>query len=234
MITIIGTGHIFNIAEPVTFIIKHTWPDAVMVELDESRFRAMTDPNAKTTEAPKAYKKAAEYQKKMAEENNTTTGSELIAAATVGRAMGAEVFMIDINAAEALERMHNEMPFRERMRFKFSGIKDSVSSRKESIEQTLEDFAKDEERQINELRERYPTLVRIIVDERNEHMANEINKVIGKFENIVVVVGDAHVEAISKLLNAESVKKIRLRELMNKERMDVIRTELWTHSEEKE
>ena len=234
MITIIGTGHIFNIVEPVTFIIKHSWPNAVLVELDESRFRAMTDPDAKTAEAPKAYRKAAEYQKKMAEENNTTTGSELIAAATVGRAMGAEVFMIDINAAEALERMHREMPFRERMRFRFSGIKDSLFSRKETVEQTLEDFAKDEERHINGLRERFPTLVRIIFDERNEHMAGEINKAVGKFDNIIVVVGDGHVEAISKMINAEGVKKIRLRELMNRERMDAIRSELWTHSEEKQ
>ena len=234
MITIIGTGHIFNIAEPVTFIIKHSWPDAVLVELDESRFKAMTDPDAKTTEAPKAYKKAAEYQKKMAAENNTTTGSELIAAATVGRAMGADVFMIDVNAAEALQRMHDEMPFREKMRFKFSGIKDNLFSRKETVEQTLEDFAADEERHINELRERFPTMIRIIVDERNEHMAKKINEAIGKYENIVIVVGDGHVEALVKLMNAEAVKKIRLRELMNKERMDAIRAELWNHTEEKE
>ena len=36
MITIIGTGHVFNLAEPVSFIVKNTWPDAVLIELDMS------------------------------------------------------------------------------------------------------------------------------------------------------------------------------------------------------
>ena len=234
MITIIGTGHIFNIAEPVTFIIKHSWPDAVLVELDGLRFRAMTDPDVKTSEAPKAYKKVAEYQNKKAEENNTTNGSELIAAATVGRAMGADVLMIDINVAKALERMSNEMSFGERMRFKLSGIRDNMFPKKKTVEKVFEDFSEDEEGHINDMRKRYPTLVRIMIDERNEHMAKRINEAIEKYENIVIVVGDAHVETLVKLINAEDVKKIRLRELMNKERMDVIRAELWNHTEEKE
>ena len=234
MITIIGTGHIFNLAEPVAFIIKHTWPDAVLVELDESRFRAMTDPGVQTAEASKAYRKAAEYQKKMAEEYNTTTGSELIAAATTGRILGAEVRFIDINAGEALERMQREMPLGERMRFKFSGIKDNLFSRKETVEKTLEDFAQDEERYIDDLRKRFPTLVRIIIDERNEHMASEINRALENYGNIIVVMGDAHVEMVSKMLKTDNVKKIRLRELMNRERMDEIRAEIWTHREETE
>ena len=38
MITIIGTGHVFNLAEPVAFIVQHTWPDAVLIELDMGRY----------------------------------------------------------------------------------------------------------------------------------------------------------------------------------------------------
>ena len=41
MITIIGTGHVFNLAEPVSFIVKNTWPDAVLIELDVSRYNAL-------------------------------------------------------------------------------------------------------------------------------------------------------------------------------------------------
>lgn len=235
MITIIGTGHIFNLAEPVAFIIKHTWPDAVLVELDEMRFRAMTDPNIKTDEAPKAYAKAAEYQKKMAAENNTTSGAELIAAVNVGRTLGAEIGLIDINAAESLERVWKEMPFSERMRYRFSAFKDRFTSSNQTIEGSLEEFSVNEEKVIGDLRKRFPTFVRIIIDERNEHMAGKINDASERYGNIVVVIGDGHVEGVSKLLNSKEIKKIRLRELMNKERMDEIRSELWTHkTEEKE
>ena len=38
MITVIGTGHVFDLAEPVAFIVQHTWPDAVLIELDKSRY----------------------------------------------------------------------------------------------------------------------------------------------------------------------------------------------------
>ena len=41
MITIIGTGHVFNLAEPVSFIVKNTWPDAVLIELDMSRYNSL-------------------------------------------------------------------------------------------------------------------------------------------------------------------------------------------------
>jgi len=75
MITIIGTGHIFRISEQIAFAIKHIWPDAVLVELDGARYKAMTAPPENTDEAPKIYKRAAEYQEKMASEYGTTPGS---------------------------------------------------------------------------------------------------------------------------------------------------------------
>ncbi|MGI6494058.1 MAG: hypothetical protein ACOX10_04420 [Candidatus Methanomethylophilaceae archaeon] len=56
MITIIGVGHVFNIAEPVAFIIKQLWPDAVLVELDEVRYKIMTG-EYKAAEPSEAQKK---------------------------------------------------------------------------------------------------------------------------------------------------------------------------------
>ena len=41
MLLIIGTGHVFKIEEPISFIIKNSWPDAVLVELDEKRYQVM-------------------------------------------------------------------------------------------------------------------------------------------------------------------------------------------------
>jgi len=233
MITLIGTGHIFNIDEQVSFIIKHMWPDAVLVELDPSRYNAMTDPAAESNDLPKSYRKAAEYQKRMASERGTTSGSELVAAANTGRTLGSDVLFIDTNAAETLERVMREMSFGERMRYKFSSFRDRFS-KKVSVEETLEEFSEDEEGTMERMRKRFPTLVRIIMDERNEHMASRISEASERYANIVVVIGDGHVEGISRLLCGKEIKKIRLKELMNKERMDEIRSELWTHRSEKD
>jgi len=233
MITLIGTGHIFNINEQVSFIIKHIWPDAVLVELDLSRYNAMTDQGAERGDLPRSYKKAAEYQKRMASERGTTSGSELITAAETGRMLGSEILFIDMNAAETLERVMSEMSFGERMRYRFSSFRDRFS-KKVSVEETIEEFSADEENVMERMRRRFPTLVRILMDERNEHMASRIAEASEMYANIVAVIGDGHVEGISKLLTGKEIKKIRLKELMNKERMDEIRSELWTHRSEKD
>lgn len=231
MITIVGTGHIFNLSEQIAFIIKHIWPDAVLVELDEGRFMAMTDPKAETAESSKAYRKAAEYQKRMAAEYDTTSGAELVTAVHAGGMIGADVHFIDKNAGNVMERVWNEMPFRERMRYRMSNFRD-IFSKKESVEATLEQFSENEERYIDDMRRRFPTLVRIVIDERNDHMAKRINEVSKRYGNVVAVIGDGHVEAVSKMLDSSEIRKIRLKDLMNRERMDAIRSELWAHKGE--
>ena len=73
MITIIGTGHVFNLAEPVSFIVKNTWPDAVLIELDVSRYNALMkaqDEGAKPQgeqQMSAIYKQTARYQQRMSE-----------------------------------------------------------------------------------------------------------------------------------------------------------------------
>jgi len=234
MITIIGTGHIFRISEQIAFAIKHIWPDAVLVELDGARYKAMTAPPEKTDEAPKIYKRAAEYQEKMASEYGTVPGSEMITAVNAGEMIGSAVLFIDKNAGDAMERVWNEMSTRERIRYRFSNVKDRFFSKKETVEKTLEEFAEDEEKYIEEMRKKFPTLVRILVDERNDHMVSKIREASESYNNIVVVIGDGHVHAVSKMLQPLEIRTIRLRDLMNKERMDSIRAELWTHAGEKD
>ena len=233
MITIIGTGHVFNISEQVAFIIKHVWPDAVLVELDESRYVAMTNPSAKTQEPSKTYKRAAEYQEKMASEYGTSPGSELITAVNAGEMLGSKILFIDKNAGNVMERVWEEMPSREKIRYRMSNVKDRFFSKKQTVEQSLDEFAEDEEKYIDDMRKKFPTLVRMVIDERNEHMASKIKQAAADNKNIVVVIGDGHVSAVSKMIEQET-RIIRLRDLMNKERMDSIRRELWTHAGEKD
>ena len=77
------------------------------------------------------------------------------------------------------------------------------------------------------MRGRYPTLVRKLIDERNQHMADQINKASEIYRNMVVIVGDAHVEGISKLLTENNVRKVRLADLMDNERMATVRDMIW-------
>ncbi|MDO5852920.1 MAG: TraB/GumN family protein [Thermoplasmata archaeon] len=232
MITIVGTGHVFNLAEPVSFIVKNTWPDAVLLELDVGRLNAITaaadnaEPKGDAPEMSPIYAQTAKYQQRMSEEHGAQLGSEFIAAINTARLAGAEIIPIDTDAMRVMDEMWSEMSFGEKVRYRLSGISDSIGGKKK-VAEVQKSFAEDEEAYIEGMRRRYPTLVRKLIDERNQHMADQINEHSKRFSNMVVIVGDAHVEGICKLLDEEDVRKIRLADLMDRERMDRVRDMVW-------
>ena len=231
MITIVGTGHVFNLAEPVAFIVKNTWPDAVLLELDVGRMNAMTvaqsgDAPAEEPERSAIYRQTARYQQRMSEEHGAKLGGEFLAAINAGKLAGAAIIPIDTDAMRVMNEMWAEMSTKERIRYRLSGISDSIGG-KRKVADVQKSFANDEEAYIEGMRRRYPTLVRKLIDERNQHMADQINKASEIYRNMVVIVGDAHVEGISKLLTENNVRKVRLADLMDNERMATVRDMIW-------
>ncbi len=231
MITIVGTGHVFNLAEPVAFIVKNTWPDAVLLELDVGRMNAMTiaqsgDAPAEEPEMSAIYRQTARYQQRMSEEHGAKLGGEFLAAINAGKLAGADIIPIDTDAMRVMNEMWAEMSTKERIRYRLSGISDSIGG-KRKVADVQKSFANDEEAYIEGMRRRYPTLVRKLIDERNQHMADRINKASETYCNMVVIVGDAHVEGISKLLTENDIRKVRLADLMDNERMATVRDMIW-------
>ncbi|MDR0198852.1 MAG: TraB domain-containing protein [Methanomassiliicoccaceae archaeon] len=238
MITLVGVGHVFRIAEPVAFIVKNIWPDAVLVELDEKRYGAAPperSEGSKGDDRPKAFRSMNEYQGRMAEEYGSQRGAEFIAAIETGKNIGAAIELIDVDANKMMDDVWDEMPFFERTRFRLSLIADRLWPKKR-VARVHREFTEDEDAYIAWMRKRYPTLVRKVIDERNVHMAGKINEASERYGNIVAVIGDGHVEGIAKMLRAGSVRKIRLKTLMDTESMNSLRAELWSGraKEEKE
>ena len=238
MITIIGTGHVFNLAEPVSFIVKNTWPDAVLIELDMSRYNSLMNSQkegAEQMEDPEMsaiYRQTAKYQQKMSEEYGAQLGGEFLAAVNTGRLAGAEIIPIDTDAMRVMNDMWDEMSLGEKVRYRLSGVSDSIGGRRK-VDRVQKDFSTNEDAYIESMRRRYPTLVRKLIDERNAHMAEQINDASKRHSNMVVVVGDAHVEGICRLLKDPVVRKIRLADLMDRDRMDKVRNMVWKGEEER-
>lgn len=251
MITIVGTGHVFNISEPIKFIIKEIWPQAVLVELDITRFNAMTaakkeseegktdseQPNKEQSQKsndkdlPWIYRNTAKYQKRVAKGNSSDVGNEMLTAVLTGRLIGAEIGFIDSNAANVMTEIWDEMSFGERTRYVLSTFKDRIGGKKEA-DRVVKDFSENEDKMMADMRRKYPTMMRKLIDERNDHMFNEIQRYTEKYDEIVVVVGDAHVEGLAALLSDKKIRKIRLGDILEKERLDKIRKELWDRKSE--
>ena len=232
MITIIGTGHVFNISETIMFLIKQIWPQAVLVELDPRRLQAMESPKddssqkTEEVEMPWVYRSAAKYQARMAKKHGTRTGNELLTAVQTGRLVGAEIGLIDVDTVKLTAEMWDEMSFFEKARYTLSSIIDGIRG-KNYARKMVDDYSAKEDKAMESMRRRYPTVVRKLIDERNDYMAEQIRTYAEKYDNIVVVVGDFHVEGLTKLLEGNEIRKIRLGDILNKDSLDKIKAEVW-------
>lgn len=246
MLTIIGTGHVFQIGESVSFLTRQCWPDAVCVELDEMRFHALTgDREAlkkdmavrgidsavpagerSKNESP-VFRQSARYQEKTAGKNNSSAGADMVAAIGAAKSVDAPVYCIDTDARETMSRMWDEMSGAERLRYKMSGIKDNLFGTKR-VDKTQKEYSRNQEAYVEDMRRRYPTMIRVLVDERNAHMSEKITEICSKHKNVVAVVGDAHVDGLLKLLPSDlEIRTVRLVELMDPVRLKNLKTEYW-------
>ena len=234
MITMVGTGHVFRISEQVSFIVKYTWPDAVLVELDERRCAALTSAPGDSRisdDSPRLYREVAEYQDKMSKKNEVTPGGDMLAAISAGKTIGADIVCIDRDAEQTMREVEEGMSYRERRRYSFFSAIDRLFRRRRT-KLTHRQFAANEEEYIRKMRKRFPTLVKKLIDERNVYMAEKIREASEKYNNMVVMVGDAHVRGICELLEDTEINMIRLADMMDQERMDEIRSRIWNRTAE--
>lgn len=227
MITIVGTGHVFNISKQIMFLIKHIWPDVVLVELDATRYNAMSiGITGEERTLPWIYRSVAKYQNHMSKKYGIVTGDEMFVAVQTGKLIGAEIGFIDDDIARVIEETQAEMSFGEKIRYSLSLFKTKFSTKKH-VEQVVENYYGKESEVIENLRKKYPTLVKKLIDERNKHMVTKIIDYFDKFSNILIIVGDLHVEGITKLLNRKDIRKIRLNDILNTSSLNKIKAEVW-------
>ena len=217
MITIVGTGHVFKIGHKVEAIILNRRPQCVCLELDRDRFWALThrdeiDPRG----VPVAYRMMADFQERIAGQYGAKVGEEMEAAANAAKSIGAAIACIDMNAQVAFNRVWVTMPFEERVKLAVT-IFASLFARRRSVESEVKRFEDDSSAYMNEFGEQFPTIKKVLIDDRNLHMAKNIEELHAKFLDMVIVVGDGHVEGLTRLLShrKDELEIIRLRSYRN-------------------
>lgn len=213
MIVLVGVGHVFNISDQVRGLILKHMPRAVCIELDPARYDALLHPG-RERDVPVTYKLLARFQKRMAREFGVEAGSEMLSAAKAANEVGADVLLVDADASALFMQLWREMPAKERIYLMFSAITGFFVSRSR-IEKELEKFEKNEENYLREIGEQFPTLKRVLIDDRNKLMAARIAKASEKYGGVLAVVGDGHIEGISRLLSGSELKIYRLRDLID-------------------
>lgn len=229
MITLIGTGHVFNLSRAILDLFEEKQPDIVCVELDKQRFNAMVlkknDPEKyKKAEknVPVIYKMLARFQDSMAEEYGVSAGEEMMTAINYAQSHQLPVAFIDMNAQKLFTRMLRSMSFSEKFKLFLTGFGGFFIGKKR-VEKELKNFENDFDSYIEQIGDKFPTIKRVLIDERNQHMLNQILKADEQYERVIAVLGDGHIPGISKLLEEKGIdfEKIRLSQLRKNEDRDV-------------
>ncbi|MCU0861932.1 MAG: TraB/GumN family protein [Methanomassiliicoccales archaeon] len=215
MITIVGVGHVFDIREQVRDIILSEMPGAVCVELDPSRYHALRNPQSRGG-MPPTYRLLSHFQKRMAKDFGGELGSEMLAAIDAAREAGIAALLIDADASQLFTKLWQEMPFKERVMLSLSALAGIFTSKKK-VERELQRFTEQENAYLEEFGKEYPTMKRVLIDERNQLMAGRIAEAEARYINVVAVVGDGHVEGLRALLAPREVLAIRLKQLLAKD-----------------
>ena len=220
LITLLGTGHVFNLRQRLQREVMARAPDVVCLELDPPRLQALLARqrgDERRGSAPLAYRLLAEFQDKLAEEQGIVPGDELLAAFEAARAAQVPVALIDVDAQVAFRRLWQTMGLWEKTRFLGSAALSAVMPRW-YMDREVAQLKGDYTALLEQLGREFPTVKRVLLDERNEHMAARLAALRAEGrERIVAVVGDGHVEGLQALLAAKQlgheVEVVRLREL---------------------
>jgi len=223
MITLIGTGHIFNLSAALLSIFDEKQPDVIGVELDPQRYQAIllrnTDPtsyHAAKKHLPLIYRMLAQFQESMAEEYGVNAGDEMLSAIQYAQSHQLPVAFIDTNAQQLFTHMWHTMPFFEKLRLLFSGISGLFVSKKR-VEEELKNYQQDYDSYLTEIGKKFPTIKKTLIDDRNQHMAQRLLELHGKHHIIIACVGDGHIPGISTLLEQRQIpfETIRLQDLQH-------------------
>jgi len=224
MITLIGTGHVFNLSQALLDIFDKKQPDVLCIELDKQRYNALmlkqSNPEKYKEQGknlPAIYKILAKFQDSMAEEYGVQAGQEMLTTIQYAQSHQLPLAFIDMNAQRLFTKMLKSMSISEKIRMAFSGIAGLFISKKR-VEKEIDRLDDNFDKYMVEVGKKYPTIKRVLVDERNQFMVQRLTMANKEYEKVVAVVGDGHIPGLSELLKKKEIEfeTIRLKQLRNK------------------
>lgn len=217
MITLVGVGHVFVISEQVRAMILSRRPEVVCLELDPARYSALLNrEKGRGGRVPVQYMLLARIQRRMASKFGSEAGAEMLAAASAAREIGAKVALIDMDAAKAFGKLWKVMTLREKVELMFGSLVGLVAS-KERVEEEMARYEEQDVEYLETLGADFPSVKRVLIDDRNKHMAARIVSIASQHENVLAVVGDGHMQGIVEALGDRPVEAVRLKELRRQE-----------------
>lgn len=209
---LVGTAHISRESvDLVREVIDTEQPDRVCVELDEKRMAALRQPDAfasldlkhviRTQQLAALFVNLvlASYQKRLGGKIGVIPGAELLAATRAAEAHAIPVSLCDRDIRITLKRAWQSLPWWRRF-YLLSALIVSLFEQPELDEDGLREMRQSDvmSQLIEEMGKQFPTIKKVLIDERDTYLAEKIRASTG--QRIVAVVGAGHRAGVAKLL----------------------------------
>jgi pheromone shutdown-related protein TraB len=214
-IILLGTAHVSKESvRLVADVIETEKPDTVCVELCESRYQSIRQKDKwQDTDIVKVIKEKktflllsnlllVSFQKRIADKLDVKPGEEMIKAMEIGEALGAEIHLADRNIRITLLKTWRAMGLWSKVKLLFQLIL-SIGKIDEINEEDIEKMKQEDvlHTLLSEVGKSLPILKDILIDERDQYLAQKIRTAPGN--KIVAVVGAGHVPGIKKCWNKD-------------------------------
>jgi len=214
-VILLGTAHVSKeSAQQVRQVIQEENPDTVCVELCQSRYQSIRQKERwQETDIVKIIKEKksflllsnlllASFQKRIAKKLDIKPGQEMITAIETAEEMDAEIHLADRDIRTTLSRTWRAMGLWSKIKLLFQ-LMLSLGEVEEISEDDIEKMKNEDvlTTLLAEVGKSLPVLKKILIDERDQYLAEKIRTAPGG--KIVAVVGAGHVPGIKKYWNTD-------------------------------
>ena len=211
---LVKTAHVSkDSVEDVRRCVEEIDPDAICIELDEQRYERLCNPDKwRETDIIEVIKKKqvgmllvntilASFQKRMAKSLGSNSGGEMMEGIRLSKERNIPLVLADRSIKTTFSRIWNELDGKEKFKM-LMAIIESIFSDEEISEEDLAKLKEADalEAALGEVSEQFPTIKRVLVDERDQYLCEKIRTAPGN--KIVAIIGAAHSLGIEKYLNS--------------------------------
>ncbi len=209
---LLGSAHVVDLDGPIRATLRDRPLDAIAVELDEERARVMLseEPPGKGGgrggEAPLFLRLWGVIQRRLGGELGAgVAGAEMRSAARLAKERGIPLLLIDDPIRDTIRQLIGALSPKERVLLLVGSIVGLVIPSR-VVRKELDRYAEAPGDYVGELRAAYPGVARVLLDERNEHMAARLVEARRNgYGRVAAVVGDAHVPGLAEALRRRGV-----------------------------
>ena len=214
-IYLVKTAHVSkNSINDVRECINDVKPDAICIELDEDRYKKLSEPDKwRETDIIKIIKEKkvgfllvniilSSFQRRMAKNMDTSSGGEMLEGINASKELNVPLILADRPIRITFSRIWNSLGINEKSKLLVSII-GSIFDDEEISEEDLAALKEADalEAALNEVGKEFPVVKKILVDERDAYLSSKIKNANGK--KIVAIIGAAHANGLIKALDKD-------------------------------